>query len=283
LPNLADIIGTATERLAASGIDNSRLDARLLIAEALQCDRAQLLSQSERALTKDETAHIERLIARRAGREPVARILGSREFWGLPFGLNEATLVPRPESETLIEAALWQFKERGGDLLRILDLGTGSGCLLLALLHEFPDATGLGVDFAPRAIAQAYQNAEKLGLAARTAFRIDDWTNGIEEPFDLIVSNPPYIAREEIAGLMPEVREHDPILALLGGADGLEAYSILVPQLPRLLKPGGVAIFEIGYGQAMKVRILFKSVGFSRTETRKDLSGIERCVIAHMP
>jgi release factor glutamine methyltransferase len=283
LPNLVETLRAAEQRLALAGVDNARLDARILIAEALHLDRAQLLSQTERVLTKDEADGIERLIIRRERREPVARILGHREFWSLTFDLNEATLVPRPESETLVEAALWHFRERSEDPLRLLDLGTGSGCLLLALLHEFSESTGLGIDSAAQAIDQARTNAEKLGLGARATFRVNDWIKGIAERFDLIVSNPPYIRHEEIEGLMPEVRAHDPLLALDGGADGLAIYQELIPHLARHLKPAGAVLFEVGMGQAASVSALLKSAGFSRLETRKDLSGLERCLIAYIP
>ncbi|HUY68800.1 MAG TPA: peptide chain release factor N(5)-glutamine methyltransferase, partial [Alphaproteobacteria bacterium] len=208
----------------------------------------------------------------------------------------EATLVPRPESETLIEAALEAINRRhpgasrnpgglsvganGIAPLRILDLGTGSGCLLLALLHELPNATGLGVDASHRAVEQAKINAETLGLAARAEFRVNDWADGVEDKFDLVISNPPYVAQGDIVGLMPEVRDFDPALALDGGVDGLNVYRFLIPQLPGLLKPGSAAIFEIGAGQAKAVSNLFRATGFTNIETRKDLSGVERCIIA---
>jgi len=205
-----------------------------------------------------------------------------REFWSLPFGLNEATLVPRPESETLIEAALYVFAKRRDEALRVLDLGAGSGCLLLALLHEFKNASGVGVDCAPRAVLQAQENAKRLGLTARAEFMAGNWADNIAERFDLVISNPPYIAPEEIPHLMPEVRDYDPKLALDGGKYGLAAYHAIAPKLPNLLKPGGGAIFEIGEGQAPSVRLIFQKAGFSKLDTRKDLSGIERCVIGFL-
>ena len=288
---MSSIVRRLSSALRAAGVDNPALDARLLIAHALGIERAQLLSQPDRLLTNDEMRAVEDLIARRARREPVSRILGMREFWGLPFALNEATLDPRPESETVVETAIRNQmsdarKNNSSDIrhltsdFRILDLGTGTGCLLLALLHELPDATGLGVDCAPRAVEQARENAIRLGLGTRAEFKIGNWAEGIDEPFDLVVSNPPYIVRGEIPALMPEVREYDPARSLDGGADGLDAYRLLIPQLPSLLKPGGIAVFEIGIGQGDAVRALFEKSGFRDIETRCDLGGIERCLIA---
>jgi release factor glutamine methyltransferase len=266
----------ASRLLAVAGIDNPALDARLLAGAALGLDRAQLLAQSDRILSADESAKIQALIARRAAREPVARILGSREFWGLPFALNAATLEPRPDSETVIEAAL----TLNPSPRRILDLGTGTGCLLLALLHEWPTATGLGLDCAPKAVAQAHRNAEQLGLQARASFKINNWAESVTERFDLIVSNPPYIRSSDIQSLMPEVRDYDPLLALDGGEDGLGAYRRLIPDLPRLLSEGGHAIFEVGAGQAAAVESLFRASRFSEVRIDSDLAGHARCLVA---
>jgi release factor glutamine methyltransferase len=167
--------------------------------------------------------------------------------------------------------------------IRILDLGTGTGCLLLSLLHELPDATGLGIDIASRAVEQAEANAVALELAARAKFRIGNWLEGITETFDVVVSNPPYIAAGDIPKLMPEVREHDPRRALDGGADGLDAYRLLIPALPRVMNPGALAAFEVGQGQAATVADLFRHAGFSNIETRKDLGGVDRCVVGVKP
>lgn len=265
-------------QLAKAGVDNPGLDARLLIAHVLKCDRAQLLLRDGGEITDEEENTIKTLLARRANHEPVARILGLREFWGLPFDLNEATLEPRPDTETVIEGVL-ELKPR--EASRILDLGTGTGCLLLSLLHELPDATGLGVDIAPRAIEQAQANAERLGLANRAAFKTNNWTDNITEKFDVIVSNPPYIKSAEIPTLMPEVRDFDPKAALDGGGDGLAAYRHICPRLPSLLNPNGLVAFEIGQGQETTVVELFEKTGQFRTiTTRKDLNGITRCVLA---
>ncbi len=275
---------------------------------ALGCDRAALLSQSGRVLKEEETSAIDALIARRKAYEPVSRIIGKKEFWGLTFSLNEATLDPRPDSETLIEAVLSKnpsplmgsiaakrsgesFCSReglgGGDAnqatppsIRILDLGTGTGCLLLALLHEIPQATGLGIDIDERAVEQASENAKALGLGDRAAFRISDWLGGLKETFDIIVSNPPYIPESVIPSLMPEVRDYAPLAALDGGSDGLDPYRLLIPQLHDFLNPGGLVAFEVGQGQAGSVAALLQEYGFTNIARHKDLGGIDRCITA---
>ena len=219
------------------------------------------------------------MITRRIRREPVARIIGAREFWGLNFGLNEATLEPRPDSETLVEAVL-AFRKANA---RILDLGTGTGCLLLALLHEMPAATGMGIDMNPRAVEQAIFNAAALGLGERAMFRTGNWLTDIKENFDIILSNPPYIPASDISTLMPEVRDYDPMLALDGGVDGLAPYRFLIPQLANFLNPQGIAAFEVGAGQAPQVADLFRQSGFANIAIHKDLGGIDRCVTATRP
>jgi release factor glutamine methyltransferase len=278
---LAELMHRAEARLKAAGADNPTLDVRLLMAHALDLDRAQLLVRSDQMLTDAEQECINTLLTRRANREPVSRILGQREFWSLRFNVNEATLVPRPDSETLIEVTLKLLSSLDDDTeLRILDLGTGSGCLLLSLLHEFQNATGLGIDKAPKAVEQAADNAEHLGFALRAKFKTGNWTDDITETFNVIISNPPYITHSDIDFLMPEVREHDPHLALDGGDDGLDVYRFLIPQLPRLLKPHGLAVFEIGEGQGAAVKALFQNSGFKDIVGHQDLAGIERCVTA---
>lgn len=277
MSSLAFFLRAATAHLAAAGVDTPELDTRLLVAAGLGCDRLQLLTERERVLTADELKRLNLLIDRRVQREPVARILGLREFWGLPFGLNEATLEPRPDSETLIEVALGCPKSA-----TILDLGTGTGCLLLALLHEWPEAIGVGTDIAPRAVEQAQANAARLGLEQRATFRVSDWLDSLSERFDLIVSNPPYIPSRDIPGLMPEVREHDPMQALDGGADGLAPYRYLIPRLPHHLTPQGHVIFEVGQGQADEVAELLRRAGFIEVRSAKDLGGVERCVAGRL-
>lgn len=290
---LAQFLRLATDRLQQAGIDNPSLDARWLFCHALNNDRAQLLSQSQRILTTGEQAQIDALITRRAAHEPVARIIGAREFWGLRFSLNEATLEPRPDSETVVEVVLkiLDASDLRGKKLRLLDLGTGTGCLLLSLLHEQPSATGIGIDIAPRAVEQARQNAQALELQTRASFHVDDWFAGLRAgdstkntipKFDVIVSNPPYIPASDIANLMPEVRNHDPLRALDGGADGRDPYRHLIPQLKDFLNPKGLVVFEVGIDQAHDVAALLETHAFINIHLYKDLGGIERCVSAHI-
>ena len=269
-------LANATEKLKRAGVDDPQLAARVLVGYALQLDCAQILGQSARVLTEKEINVIDGLLARRAKGESVSRIMGRREFWSLDFGLNEATLDPRPDSETLVEAVL----KLRIDGKHILDVGTGTGCLLLALLHEMHDATGVGIDIAPRAVEQAAKNAATLGLGGRADFRLGNWLEGVEEKFDIIISNPPYIPSAEIPTLMREVREHDPLRALDGGKDGLDPYRLLIPQVANYLNPQGLVAFEVGWDQAPQVADLLRQNGFANIATFKDLAGIERCVTA---
>lgn len=277
--SLDAIFRDAARQLEDAGVDNPILDARILVCNALGIERSQMTAEATRVLTQEETASIKALIGRRCRREPIGRILGTREFWSLPFNLNDATLEPRPDSETLVELVVKEFANHSD--LDILDAGTGTGCLLLAILHELPEATGVGVDIAPNAVDQARDNANNLGLQARAAFRISDWLDNIvADRFDLIISNPPYVKSGDIPTLMPEVRNYDPKTALDGGADGLEAYRQLIPQLSERLKPKGTVIFEIGQGQATAVSELLVQNQFKDITLHMDLSGIERCVKA---
>lgn len=262
------------ETLRAAGIDAPRLEARLLLAHALGITREDLLRAAHRPVATDA---YDVLIARRAAHEPLALILGRREFWSLDFAVLPATLIPRPESETLIEAALVAFPDRAS-VRSVLDLGTGTGCLLLAALSEFPAAFGIGVDRVPEAAALAARNAAALGLAGRAAFLAGDWAAALGGTFDLILSNPPYIATEDLAGLMPEVAAHEPSSALDGGADGNDAYRRIIADLPRLLALGGVAIVELGAGQAESVSVLARAAGL-RSDPRADLAGIPRALV----
>lgn len=278
---LQEALNSFQNQLQKAGVDNPVLDTRLLVAHALGCDRVSLIANPERVLTDEEHAAIATLIERRAQREPVARILGAREFWGLPFGLNEATLEPRPDSETLIEAALQCARERGAPQT-ILDLGTGTGCLLLSLLHEWPHAFGLGIDQSDRALEQATINAETLDLADRVRFQKGNWLDGIDARFDLIVSNPPYIPDADIEWLEPEVKNHDPMAALGGGADGLEPYRLIIPSLTAHLNDGGAVFFEVGMHQAPNVATLLEKAGLTDITTTRDLGGVERIVGARI-
>ncbi|MFE0752804.1 peptide chain release factor N(5)-glutamine methyltransferase [Inquilinus sp. NPDC058860] len=279
-PRIAEALRDGTARLAAAGIDGALSDARILLMHALGWDRTGLLSRAAEPLPPEAAARYAGSLDRRAAHEPVSRILGRREFWSLDFALGPATLDPRPDSETLVEAALAAVPDPSDRPLRVLDLGTGTGCLLLAVLHDRPTAFGIGVDRSEAAARTARDNARALGLADRAAFLAGDWATALAGRFDLVLSNPPYIPEADIAALDPEVRDHDPRLALSGGADGLDAYRALAAALPGLLTPGGTAVVELGIGQAADVAALFRGAGLDIAGTAHDLADIPRCVIA---
>jgi release factor glutamine methyltransferase len=284
LPDLAgasDVAGARrllTALFERAGIDSPALDARVLVQHALSLDHTALAAAPRRMLSDNERNDIVQLAARRLAGEPVARILGAKEFWGLPFSLSAATLVPRPETETVIEAALEALGKQRDETLRIADLGTGTGAILLALLHELRNATGVGTDLDATAIETAQANAQALGLSSRAQFVRTDFGSGLDRRFDLVVSNPPYIATGDIAELAPEVRDHDPKLALDGGRDGLDAYRAIAAQMPALLNARGAAIVEIGIGQAAQVETIFKPAGLHLTGAKPDLAGITRAL-----
>jgi release factor glutamine methyltransferase len=281
---VADARRAWAARFRANGIDTPELDARLLVGHALSLDHARLAASDLRLLGTDETNAIAALAERRLAHEPVARIIGFKEFWSLQFRIDAATLVPRPETETVVEAALAAIESgraRSRDL-RILDIGTGSGAILLALLTELPNAFGVGSDVSLSALAVSRDNASRFGLS-RAAFVACNMTAALCGPFDLIVSNPPYIASGDIATLRPEVRLFDPRLALDGGADGLDGYRAIVASAPSLLKPGGFLIVELGAGQAEKVAALFASGGLAPAPPRPDLSGLPRALVGKKP
>lgn len=273
------LLDAATARLAAAGIAESRREARLVLALALGVEPATVLGWPERPVEAEGAAAIDRLVARRAQGEPFSRLRGKREFWSRDFALSPDTLDPRPDSETLIAAALGDIGDRGA-ALRVIDFGTGTGCLLLALLSELPRASGIGIDIAPGAIAVAQRNAERLGLAARADFRIGGWESRIDGQADVILANPPYIPTSEIARLPPEVSNFDPVAALDGGADGLFAYRALGPAIRALLKPSGRAYIEVGAAQAGQVARIFVESRLRVAGVRQDLAGADRCVIA---
>lgn len=262
-------------RLRAAGGESPELDARILVEAVADPAAAGLFDPLDEAAV----ARLEGYAQRRLAGEPVWRILGEREFWGLPFRLSPATLEPRPDSETLVEAALEILAGRRQDALSVLDLGTGTGCLLIALLSECPRATGLGIDLSPEACETARANAEVNNVADRARFAQGDWTSGLEGSFDLILSNPPYIPAGDIAGLSPGVRDHDPRRALDGGADGLDPYRLFARELPRLLAPGGSVILEIGAGQEAEVVALMQAGGLAFRSARRDLGGHPRALI----
>lgn len=256
--------------LKRAGIGDFTFEARILVED---------LAGDSDPIDEAASARLNDALARRLAGEPLWRVIGAREFWGLTFTLSQGTLEPRPDSETLIEAALIHLAARRHEPLRVLDLGTGTGCLLIATLREFPQATGLGIDLSADAVATASANAARNGVAERAAFRQGDWTDGVEERFDLVLSNPPYIASDEIAELDRNVREHDPHLALDGGLDGLTAYRALAAALPGHLNSGGHAILEIGAGQEAAVVALMEQAGLRHLHSRRDLGGHIRALV----
>ena len=264
----------AAQMLAAAGIESPRAEARLLLAHAMGVSRDEIIGGA--TPTPEQTAVFVALIARRAAREPSAYITGHREFWSMDFLVGPGVLVPRPDSETLIEQALKFFPDPNAPL-RIADLGAGSGILLLAALKEFPKASGVGFESSPEAFVWAKQNADRL-IPGRAAIHQADW-NEAEGEFDLIFSNPPYIPSGDIETLAPEVSDHEPRAALDGGSDGLEAYRGLAKLLPRLLKPGGRAILEIGFGQAPDMERVFQGSGLKLSTIAEDLAGIPRALV----
>lgn len=271
----------AVARLQAAKIETPEADARILLRLALGIDDAALVAVSQMPISEQQQARFESLIARRIAGEPVARIIGHKEFWSRSFKLNADTLVPRPETETLVEAALAIFPERDAPL-RVLDLGTGSGILLAAILAERPQASGIGVDRSESALGIARENLDALGLADRARLMVGDWSAVSNETFDLVVSNPPYIETNEILALAPEVREHDPHLALDGGADGLDAYRKIIAELPHLLSGNGAAVLELGIGQEAAVSELASAQGlFCGGPARRDLGGVPRALILY--
>jgi len=282
----ADLSSVAAARRILSqsfhrlGLESPELDARLLVGHALGLGHTALAREDGRPLTAAEAEAVATLAARRLGREPVARILGAKEFWGLPFKLNAETLVPRPETETVVEAALEALRPRRGRPLRVADLGTGSGALLLALLSECPIATGVGTDLSLPALACARDNARRLGLAERALFIACDYGAALGGPFDLVVSNPPYVRHDDIVTLQPEVRSFDPARALDGGHDGLDGYRAIAVGARRLLGQNGTLVVELGAGQRDAVVALFAAAGLAAGTPRYDLLGVARALPA---
>lgn len=268
-------------RFKSGHIDSAELDARILVGAVLGLDLTGIIAAANRCLTSEEATRLEDFARRRLLGEPVARILGSREFWGLPLKLSAATLVPRPDTETVVELALEMLHAapRPDRSRRIADVGTGSGAILLALLSELPDAYGVGTDISEAALRTARTNAIYLKLDHRAGFVACDYAAALSGPFDLIVSNPPYIRSAEIADLATEVRDHDPREALDGGADGLEAYRALIPQAARLLRPEGALVVEVGQGQSRDIEGLMTATGLMLPVSAKaDLAGVRRAV-----
>jgi len=281
-PSWTGTIAAAARRLAEAGVEAPAAEARLLARLALGVDRAGLLALRDAVPAADARAAFDALVARRAAREPVSRLTGRREFWSLDFVLTADTLDPRPDSETVV-AALLDRLPPPGRTLRVVDLGTGSGCLLLAVLAERPDAVGLGLDRAPGAAAAARANARRLGLDRRAAFAVGDWAGALGGPVEAIVANPPYVRQGDLASLAPEVARHDPRAALDGGPDGLAAYRALLADAAAALAPGGVLALEVGSDQAEAVAALAAGAGLHRLATVPDLAGRPRCVVGEKP
>jgi release factor glutamine methyltransferase len=265
------------------GLESPDLDARLLTAHALGLDHSQLAAAATRSLTRMEVDKVNAVAARRLNREPVARILGRKEFWNLTLTIDGTVLVPRPETETVVEAALEMVAARGlrSHAIRILDMGTGSGALLLALLSELPNAFGVGTDLDVGALLVARDNAKRLGFERRIVFVAGNYGAAVAGGFDLVVANPPYVASNDLATLAPEVRDHDPVLALDGGADGLRAYRAIAGDAARLLACEAHLVVEIGIGQRAAVSALFADAGLDiGPGVRRDLAGIPRALSA---
>jgi release factor glutamine methyltransferase len=268
---------TAKARLEAAGLAGPVIDARLLVEAAAEATRADIVGDPYRELTDEQAARLDGYIARREHREPVSHILGRKGFWKIMLNVTPDVLTPRPDTETVVEYVLRDFPEHAA--WSVLDLGVGSGAILLAILADRPAARGLGVDVSEEALAVARDNAASLGLAGRLALLRSDWTTGLgDETFDLVVSNPPYIATDVIETLEPEVRDHEPRLALEGGPDGLDHYRVLAPEILRVLKPGGRFAVEIGYDQKAAVEALFRDAGAVGVTTILDLANRDRVV-----
>jgi len=278
-PTIGSVLDAAAAALGGAGFDEPRRRGRRLLAASLQLSPAEIFAHPETALTTAQEARVAEMLSRMIAREPLSRIIGSREFWGLDFVLSAETLDPRPESESVVEAVLARLPDRTLSY-RFLDLGTGSGCLLLALLSEFPQAIGVGIDVAAGAARAARRNAQLLGLSERAHFAVGDWAEAIAGGFDAVVANPPYIATGAIPELPREVRDYDPKRALDGGRDGLAAYRAIAANLFPLVRPGGLFAGEIGVGQAGEVAAILSQNGLAIDGFASDLGGVIRCVLA---
>jgi release factor glutamine methyltransferase len=275
--NLVKAWSLAKQQLETAGIVGPVIDARLLVEAAAEATRTDIVTDPYRPLTAEQETRLQDYLARRARREPVSHILGRKGFWKIMLRVTPDVLTPRPDTETVVEYVLRDFPDDAA--WSVLDLGVGSGAILLAILAERPAARGLGVDLSEAALAVARENAADLDLAKRVTLRRGDWTLGLDDAsFDLVVANPPYIANEVIATLEPEVRDYEPRLALEGGADGLDAYRVLAPEILRVLKPGGRFAVEIGYDQKTAVEALFRAAGAEGVVTIRDLADHDRVV-----
>jgi release factor glutamine methyltransferase len=273
------LVAEVTVALSAAGFEEPRRHACRLVASALGISRADLFGNPDRAVDEQQISRIRVMLGRMVAREPLSRILGTREFWGLEFALSAETFDPRPETETVVDVVLRRNPDRCAPL-RFLDLGTGTGCLLLALLGEFPAAIGVGIDIAEGAVSTATCNALALGFANRALFVVGDWGAAVSAEFNAVVANPPYIPSGDLWLLPREVACHDPWRALDGGEDGLMAYRAIATHLPRLLASNGIFVTEVGVDQADAVGAVMRNNGLALDGIEKDLAGISRCVIA---
>jgi len=276
-----EAIASATIELNETGIDSSWLDARLLLMDAIGFSREDLLLKFDEVLTDTQRLQFAALVDRRKTREPVSRILGQREFWSMSFKINDQTLDPRPDSESLVEACLG-LRQDLPDEPSVLDLGTGSGCLLLSLLSEWPEATGVGVDRSEGAVLAAIENSEALDFNVRSSFFVGDWCRGLDQKFDLIISNPPYIAGSEMAGLEPEVTNFDPFSALVAAEGGYSDFRKIINQAPAVLGDGGYLVFEHGHEQQTDLESMLLASGWRVVDKRCDLAGAPRVIIAQL-
>jgi len=274
--DLVSLWTNVRRRLEAAGIDTPVIDARLLVEAGAGVSRLDIITDPRRAITQEQVEAVDALTKRREAREPVAYIVGHKHFWTLELAVTPGVLIPRPETELLVETALKEIPAEAP--ARVLDLGVGSGAILLSVLADRPNATGVGVDISDYALAVARANTAALGFNDRTEFYHGGWDAPLTGEFDVVLSNPPYIPSNDIAGLAPEVAQHEPRLALDGGVDGLDAYRAIIVRLPQLLKPGGLFALEVGQGQAEDVQALARAAGLSTQDPLMDLAGIPRVV-----
>ncbi len=274
--SIAAALKTAIGKLSKAGVENPVFEARLLLRHCAQLVLSDIITDPGRILDDESLDRFTALMERRAKREPVSHLVGQREFWSLPFVVTPDVLDPRPVSETLVEVALDHIKPSTGNIT-VMDLGTGSGCLLIAVLSELSQARGVGVDISEAALMIAQRNAQINSVDDRTAFLTSSWGCDVTDSFDLILSNPPYIAETEHGDLEPEVSVYEPATALFAGEDGLSAYREIAPEIFRLLNDEGAAVIECGHRQMWAVIEIFAQAGLRHVEFRKDLEGIERC------
>jgi release factor glutamine methyltransferase len=277
--NIGSALQTSAARLAAAHVPDARMDAALLVAFVTGRDRAFLIAHPESELSADEQAHLEGMVARRAAREPIQYIIGSQEFFGLEFRVTRDVLIPRPETELVVENAINALKVK--DNATFCEIGIGSGCISVSILYNVPSATAVGVDISDEALTVARENAAKHGVERRLELMVSDvFENVPEKAFDLIVANPPYVPEHDLESLQVEVRDHEPIVALTAGTDGLSIMRRIVDGAPERLRAGGLLLMEIGFDQATRVREMFNVDHWSSLDVLPDLQGIPRMVVA---